>query len=243
MARKLGDILQDKVLSIAEEIRKEAIYAPLEGERVGFVFPVYGWEPPRIVLDFIRKMQMQVLGRFPAHRADTRCDQKNESVPYLFCFLCSDKLSNLCLIGEGSGSTKTADRECGNASCISKALGQGLTLGQALADTADKAVAGAGGIHSLDNECGHMLCNAVLTVDTTLYTKGDDGVLHTQIVHLQDGVLGVFDGVQLHAEDQLCLGLIGDHDICISAQLFGGLGIDAVQLERNSSWGSAFDAF
>lgn len=61
VARKLGDILQDKVLSIAEEIRKEAIYAPLEGERVGFVFPVYGWEPPRIVLDFIRKMQMQVL--------------------------------------------------------------------------------------------------------------------------------------------------------------------------------------
>ena len=28
-------------------------YTPVEGERVGFVFPVYGWEPPKIVLDFI----------------------------------------------------------------------------------------------------------------------------------------------------------------------------------------------
>ena len=59
VARKLADSLQDKVLPIAEEIRKEAVYTPVKGERVGFVFPVYGWEPPKIVLDFIRMMQMQ----------------------------------------------------------------------------------------------------------------------------------------------------------------------------------------
>ena len=62
VARKLGDILQDKVLPIAEEIHKEATYTLVEGERVGFVFPVYGWEPPKIVLDFICKMQMQAPG-------------------------------------------------------------------------------------------------------------------------------------------------------------------------------------
>ena len=59
VARKLANALQDKVLPIAEEIRKEAAYTPAKGERVGFVFPVYGWEPPKIVLDFIRMMQMQ----------------------------------------------------------------------------------------------------------------------------------------------------------------------------------------
>ena len=58
VARKLANALQDKVLPIAEEIRKEAAYTPAKGERVGFVFPVYGWEPPKIVMDFIRKMQM-----------------------------------------------------------------------------------------------------------------------------------------------------------------------------------------
>ncbi|MBR5193145.1 MAG: EFR1 family ferrodoxin [Bacteroidaceae bacterium] len=59
VARKLGSMLHDRVLAIAEEIHQEAIYIPAKGERVGFVFPVYGWEPPKIVLDFIRKMQMQ----------------------------------------------------------------------------------------------------------------------------------------------------------------------------------------
>ena len=59
VAHKLADALQDKVLPIAEEIRKEAVYTPMKGERVGFVFPVYGWEPPKIVLGIIRKMQMQ----------------------------------------------------------------------------------------------------------------------------------------------------------------------------------------
>ena len=59
VARKLADVLHDQVLSIAEEIRKEMVYTPAKGERVGFVFPVYGWEPPKIVLDFIRRMRMQ----------------------------------------------------------------------------------------------------------------------------------------------------------------------------------------
>ena len=59
VAHKLAEQLQDQVLAIAEEIRKEMVYTLAKGERVGFVFPVYGWEPPKIVLDFIRRMQMQ----------------------------------------------------------------------------------------------------------------------------------------------------------------------------------------
>jgi len=59
VAGRLADLLQDKVVPIAEEICNEMVYTPAKDERVGFVFPVYGWEPPKIVLDFIQRMQMR----------------------------------------------------------------------------------------------------------------------------------------------------------------------------------------
>lgn len=59
VARRLADKLQDKVLPIAEEIRTEMKYDLAPEESVGFVFPVYGWEPPRIVMDFVRKMTLK----------------------------------------------------------------------------------------------------------------------------------------------------------------------------------------
>ena len=43
VAYKLADKLQDYVLPIADEIHTVMEYTPAEGERVGFVFPVYGW--------------------------------------------------------------------------------------------------------------------------------------------------------------------------------------------------------
>ena len=58
VARKLATMLNDRVVSIAEEIRTDMEYALSPDEQVGFVFPVYGWEPPKIVLDFVRRMKM-----------------------------------------------------------------------------------------------------------------------------------------------------------------------------------------
>ena len=58
VARKLAASHNDKVLAIADEIGNEMEYSLHDGEKVGFVFPVYGWEPPHIVLDFIKRMQM-----------------------------------------------------------------------------------------------------------------------------------------------------------------------------------------
>ena len=58
VARHLAERLQDNVLSVAEEINKGINYVAKPGEKVGFVFPVYGWEPPKIVLDFVGKIQM-----------------------------------------------------------------------------------------------------------------------------------------------------------------------------------------
>ena len=59
VARKLANKLHDRVLPIADEIRTAMEYTPAEGEQVGFVFPVYGWEPPKIVMDFVEKMEMR----------------------------------------------------------------------------------------------------------------------------------------------------------------------------------------
>ncbi len=59
VAQKLGSKLQDKVLPIAEEIRLDKEYTLSPGERLGFVFPVYGWEPPQIVLDFVHAIKLK----------------------------------------------------------------------------------------------------------------------------------------------------------------------------------------
>ena len=40
------------------EIDKNKEYKLREGEKVGFVFPVYAWGPPEIVLRFIRRLKM-----------------------------------------------------------------------------------------------------------------------------------------------------------------------------------------
>ena len=58
VARKLAEKLHDKVLPIADEIRTAMEYTLAPGEPMGFVFPVYGWEPPKIVMDFVRGMKM-----------------------------------------------------------------------------------------------------------------------------------------------------------------------------------------
>ena len=48
----------EELFSIAVEIDKNKEYKLREGEKVGFVFPVYAWGPPEIVLRFIRRLKM-----------------------------------------------------------------------------------------------------------------------------------------------------------------------------------------
>lgn len=57
--RKIAQITGDKCFSIPTEINGECNYTILENERIGFVFPVHGWRPPKIVREFIKKMTIQ----------------------------------------------------------------------------------------------------------------------------------------------------------------------------------------
>lgn len=58
-AKSIADKQNDRLLSIARENEKQdAEYAFGENELLGFVYPVYAWGPPKIVLDFIGKMKV-----------------------------------------------------------------------------------------------------------------------------------------------------------------------------------------
>ena len=58
VAESLGKRLGDAVEDIADvKIEKEEYTLP-EGEILGFVFPVYAWAPPTIVMDFISLLRL-----------------------------------------------------------------------------------------------------------------------------------------------------------------------------------------
>lgn len=58
VARQIAKVQDERLLSMAEEIGKGREYTLSDGEKVGFVFPVYAWNPPKIVLRFIRQLKM-----------------------------------------------------------------------------------------------------------------------------------------------------------------------------------------
>ena len=60
-AKKLAEKLGENLLSIPEEMKHglpEDGYPVMENETLGFVFPVYAWGPPKMVLEFISKLKM-----------------------------------------------------------------------------------------------------------------------------------------------------------------------------------------
>ena len=60
VAETIAAGLNDILTFIPEAARKGLYdYDMAEGERLGFVFPVYSWAPPKLVLDFVEKLQME----------------------------------------------------------------------------------------------------------------------------------------------------------------------------------------
>ena len=59
VAETIAAGLNDTLTFIPEAAREGRYeYTLAEGERLGFVFPVYSWAPPKLVLDFIGKMRL-----------------------------------------------------------------------------------------------------------------------------------------------------------------------------------------
>ena len=55
-AEALAQATGEQMLFIPEEQQGRCEYTLAGGERIGFVFPTHGWQPPRIVRNFIKKM-------------------------------------------------------------------------------------------------------------------------------------------------------------------------------------------
>lgn len=61
-AKNIGQKQNERVISISDEMNltdNAFIYELKEDEVLGFVFPVYAWAPPNMVLDFIKKMKIK----------------------------------------------------------------------------------------------------------------------------------------------------------------------------------------
>ena len=60
VAETIAAGLNDTLTFIPEAAREgQYDYTLAEGERLGFVFPIYSWAPPRLVLDFVKKLQLK----------------------------------------------------------------------------------------------------------------------------------------------------------------------------------------
>jgi LysM repeat protein len=61
VAETIAAGLNDNLTFIPEAAREGRYdYTLAEGERLGFVFPVYSWAPPKLVLDFVKKLTVKV---------------------------------------------------------------------------------------------------------------------------------------------------------------------------------------
>ena len=59
-ARQLAEATGEPLISITEALHNgKTTYRLAEGERIGFCFPVHGWQPPQIMRRFIRQLSLQ----------------------------------------------------------------------------------------------------------------------------------------------------------------------------------------
>lgn len=80
-AQKMAQETGERLLFIPDELKGTCEYELNDNERVGFCFPVHGWQPPHIVRQFIRRMRIR---------------QQASSQPYVFA---------LCTCGDSIGRT------------------------------------------------------------------------------------------------------------------------------------------
>lgn len=98
-ASRIAEEQGDRVFSIAKlmDLKKDVYHYELENdELLGFVFPVFAWAPPKIVLDFIERLE---ISSKPESGDRTEIDGKvpeGEGKPYVF---------SLCTCGDEEGRT------------------------------------------------------------------------------------------------------------------------------------------
>jgi NAD-dependent dihydropyrimidine dehydrogenase PreA subunit len=58
-AEKIAQATGERLLFIPEESKSDCRYVLDQAERIGFCFPTHGWQPPRIVRQFINRLHVE----------------------------------------------------------------------------------------------------------------------------------------------------------------------------------------
>ncbi|MCI6309282.1 MAG: EFR1 family ferrodoxin [Prevotella sp.] len=82
-ARQIADATDDELVFIPD--LEDSAYTPSlqDGERIGFCFPVHGWQPPRIVRQFIRRLNIVDAERHYTYALITAGDTISETARIL----------------------------------------------------------------------------------------------------------------------------------------------------------------
>lgn len=91
-AQKVAAATADRLVNIAEEMLAaetaqasdpQFTYTLAQDERIGFFFPVHGWRPPRLVLDFLDRLNLTNADSHYAYVVCTAGDNVGEAVSIL----------------------------------------------------------------------------------------------------------------------------------------------------------------
>lgn len=91
-AQKVAAATADRLVNIAEEMLAaetaqasdpQFTYTLAKDERIGFFFPVHGWRPPRLVLDFLDRLHLTNADSHYAYVVCTAGDNVGEAVSIL----------------------------------------------------------------------------------------------------------------------------------------------------------------
>ena len=69
-AQELAKATGERLLFIPDELKTACEYTLADGERIGFCFPVHGWQPPHIVREFVDRLK---IGNAGGHYAYILC--------------------------------------------------------------------------------------------------------------------------------------------------------------------------
>lgn len=99
-AEQLALATHESLHYIPDELRKknnnqeELTYHLQEGERLGFCFPTHGWQPPRIVREFIR-IATFVIPDYTPHNTCHPSIEKSENINYIYALTtCGDNMGH-----------------------------------------------------------------------------------------------------------------------------------------------------
>lgn len=82
-AQRIAKATGERLVKISDERGDKHCYNLVEGERIGFCFPIHGWQPPRIMRNFIESLELQMQGKHFVYAVCTCGDTVGNAIKML----------------------------------------------------------------------------------------------------------------------------------------------------------------